>query len=193
MAWEGLSYRKKLKLFLFFSIIFIIGIVVATFANRRATDVDDTEAPLRQNEAGMAIGRVHQTATREGVIEWSLDAASVKYLEDQKKALLRQVSITFFLKDGNQVHLTAEEGVLATDSKDIEVSGNVVVKHQDYRLKTERLRYEHEKRLLFCEVPVKISGEHFELEADAMSVDLNQKSAWFEGHVNGNISQDTAI
>jgi LPS export ABC transporter protein LptC len=193
MAWERLSYRKKLKLFLFFSIIFIIGIVVATFANRRAADVDDTEAPLRQNDAGMAIGRVHQTATREGVTEWSLDAASVKYLEDQKKALLREVSITFFLKDGNQVHLTAEEGVLATDSKDIEVSGNVVVKHQDYRLKTERLRYEHEKRLLFCEVPVKISGEHFELEADAMSVDLNQKSAWFEGHVNGNISQDTAI
>lgn len=194
MAWKGLSKRKRLKLFLFFAIIAIIGVVISTFVlYRKGADLDDAEAPLQMGAPGMTLGKVHQTATRDGVTEWSLEAASAQYLEDQKRALLKDVSITFFFKDGKQVHLTAKEGILAIDSKDIEVSGDVVVKHQDYRLKTEKLSYRHEKRLLSCEVPVKISGEHFELEADGMSVDLNGKTACFEGHVNGNISQDTKI
>ena len=190
MALIRVKKQKRLKLLLLLFILVTIGIIIAIFFYYRPTSPLQ-ESPEIASEEGthMAIGRVHQTATRDGFKEWNLDAASVKYMEAEKKALFKDISVTFFIRDGTRVYLTAEKGILQTESKDIEVTGNVVVKNEKYRMETETLQYQHEKRLLFTKVPVKIIGKDFDLSSDSLSVDLNQQRAWFKGQVKGTINE----
>ena len=81
--------------------------------------------------------------------------------------------------------MTADQGRLQTDSNNIEVMGNVVVKNARYKLLTENLHYDHEKRVIFSLVPVKITGDFFNLSANAMNLELNTENASLDGNVVG--------
>ena len=181
---------RKLKFFLISIIIILLGSIVAVFSVYRS--ILDEAAGLKsaiQSAAKMSLGKVHHTATRDGVIEWTLNASSARLLDEKKQLILDDLSVVFYMKDGEKAHLTAAKGFLHTDSNDIEVAGNVVVKNNDYVLKTEKLNYDHTRRILFSTIPVEISSDSERLTADSISFDLNTKKAILEGNVNGVFSE----
>ena len=156
---------------------------------RHQTDIDDSYASPIPEDANIAIEKVHQTATRNGATEWDMDAASVTYFDSRKKALFKDISVTFYLKDGSHIDLTADKGVLHTESQDIEVTGNIVVKNTEYQLQTEILHYNNKKRMIYSKTPVKISGESFKMAADSMSIDIKKNQAIFKGNIKGSVNE----
>ena len=182
--------HKKLKLILL-SIIFVaLGVTLTVFvSHRRILEKEENIVSGIQSKANISIGKVNQTATRNGIKEWSLDATSVNYIAKKNQAIFQDLSITFYLKDKTEVYLTANKGILKTDSNDMELFGNIVVKNSKYRLKTENLFYRHNKRIIFSKVPVKVTGASFDLAADSMSLNLNTNKAMFEGKVEGILSE----
>ena len=187
-------YRKKLKIFLSSLIFLTFGIIVFVFVQYRHI-LETSERPVfvDQNNANISVGRAHQTATRNGIKEWSLDAASADYLDKDSKAVFKDLSVTFYLKDETMVYITANQGILKTDSNDMEIYGNVVVRNNDYKLKCESLYYKHDRRIIFSKVPVNLKGNSFELVADSMSLDLNTDKALFEGKVKGTFSEQFTL
>jgi len=141
-----------------------------------------------ENKAQISIGKVHHTAIRNGITQWRLDAASMNYFAEKKQSLFQDLSVTFYLKDSTKIYLTANQGVLKTESNDMKVKGNVVVDNGIYQLKTEKLHYYHDKHTITSQVPVKITGDSIDLAADSMFLDLNTKSTVLQGHVKGILS-----
>jgi lipopolysaccharide export system protein LptC len=185
---------RKLKFFLIAVIIILLGIIIAVFSTYR--NILDETAGLKSvihSAAKMSLGKLHHTATRDGVIEWSLDASSAKLLDEKKQLILVDLSVVFYMKDGKKAYLTAEKGFLHTKSNDIEVAGNVVVKIDNYVLKTEKLNYEHTRRILFSNVSVEISSDSEKLTADSISFDLNTKKTMLEGNVKGIFSENIKL
>ncbi len=185
---------RKLKFFLISIIIILLGSIVAVFSVYRS--ILDEAAGLKsaiQSAAKMSLGKVHHTATRDGVIEWTLNASSARLLDEKKQLILDDLSVVFYMKDGEKAHLTAAKGFLHTDSNDIEVAGNVVVKNNDYVLKTEKLNYEHTSRTLFSTIPVEISSDSEKLTADSISFDLDTKKTVLEGNVKGTFSESIKL
>ncbi|MBT9437820.1 MAG: LPS export ABC transporter periplasmic protein LptC [Desulfobacterales bacterium] len=185
---------RKLKFFLISIIIILLGIIIAVFSTYR--NILDETAGLESvihSAAKMSLGKLHHTATRDGVIEWSLDASSAKLLDEKKQLILDDLSVVFYMKDGKKAYLTAEKGFLHTESNDIEVAGNVVVKNDNYVLKTEKLNYEHTRRILFSNVSVEISSDSEKLTADSISFDLNTKKTMLEGNVKGIFSENIKL
>lgn len=182
--------HKTLKLILL-SVIFVgLGVTLAVFLNhRRLPGKEKNIVSDIRNNANISIGKAHQTATRNGIKEWNLDAASVNYMVKKNQAIFQDLSITFYLKNKTQVYLTANKGILKIDSNDMEILGNVVVKNSTYRLKTENLFYRHRQRIIFSTVPVKVSGAAFNLVADSMSLNLNTNKTMFEGKVQGTLRE----
>ncbi len=184
----------KLKFFLISIIIILLGIIIAVFLTYR--NILDETAGLKsaiQSAAKMSLGKLHHTATRDGIIEWSLDASSAKLLDEKKQLILDDLSVVFYMKDGKKAYLTAEKGFLHTESNDIEVAGNIVVKNNNYVLKTEKLNYEHTRRILFSNVFVEISSDSEKLTADSISFDLNTKKTMLEGNVKGIFSENIKL
>jgi len=182
--------HKKLKLILL-SVIFVgLGVTLAVFiSHRRMSGKEKNIVSDIRNNANISIGKAHQTATRNGIKEWNLDAASVNYMVKKNQAIFQDLSITFYLKNKTEVYLTANKGILKIDSNDMEILGNVVVKNSIYRLKTENLFYRHNQRIIFSKVPVKVSGAAFNLVADSMSLNLNTNKTMFEGKVQGTLRE----
>jgi LPS export ABC transporter protein LptC len=186
MAFVKNHNHKKLKLILLSVILGASGVTLAAFVTHRGIlEKEETVVSDIRNNANISIGKAHQTATRNGIKEWNLDAASVNYIVERNQAIFQDMSITFYLKDKTQVYLTANKGILKTDSNDMDIFGDVLVKNSTYRLKTENLFYRHNQRIIFSKVPVKITGAAFDLVANSMSLNLNTNKIMLEGKVEG--------
>lgn len=194
MLFKKNTKKKRLKIFLVAIILLSLGAISAVFIGYRLIlNKEGKFISSLHNKANISISKVYQTATRDGIKEWSLEAKSAYYIDSTKQANLQDVIVTFFLKDEGKVYLTADQGILKTDSKDIEVTGNVLVQNETYRLRTKKLNYKHTKRIIFSKVPVEIVGDSLNLTADSMSFDLNTNRILFEGRIDGNFSENVTL
>lgn len=190
------AYKKprKLKFILLATIVVALGSVIAIYIQfRSGTTVVEQAAKSDEPEATLSIDNIHQTATRDGKKEWSLEARSGHYLDDNRQLILKAVTVTFFLEDNSEIVLTADQGVLNTDSSDMEVSGHVVLKNENYRLLTENLNYVHDQRVLYSKTPVTISGATTQLKGESLSFDLDTKRLTLEGRVATIIDENFAL
>lgn len=187
--------KLKLKIILLALILIASGIIVAVLVNyRRILDKQDLLLTSDMDtEASLSMERVQQTATRNGIKEWSLDAGSARFVNATNQALFKDLSVTFYLKDGQRINVTANEGILKTDSNDIEATGNVVLENKRYRLITEKIQYKHSRRVIFSKRPVTVTADAFDLLADSMSFDLNSNKTRFKGNVRGTFREHITL
>ena len=190
------EYKKpiKLKIFLLVTICITLGGVIWIYIGyQQDSTVAEPTPESPEPDATLSIGKISHTATRKGKKEWSLEAASANYIGKTSQMVLDDLKVTFFLDDESEITLTADEGILNTDSNDIEVSGNVVVIDREYRLVTQNLNYTHNRRMLYSTAPVTISGPEAHLTADKISFDLNTKKVTLEGSVETTLMNDFAL
>jgi LPS export ABC transporter protein LptC len=177
---------KKLKVALVLVIVVTCAVVAAVFwGYRRMGDQRGRLLAALKTKANLSLHRVYQTATKDGIKEWSLEAASAEYVESSNEALLQDISVTFFTQDARKIFLTADRGTLQTVSSDMEVRGNVVLINQDFRLETQSLHYAHNQHRIFSQEPVTLTGESIRLVGDSMTHDLKTNQTMLEGHVEG--------
>jgi LPS export ABC transporter protein LptC len=186
---------QKLKLALLLavggSVIAVIGVFYQFRQNSAGTKIP--LPPQTATKAIMALSQVHQTATKDGTVQWELDATAAELEAGTGKMVLQSPTVVFFLDDGTRVNLTAREGILYTRNNNIEVRGNVLVKNDRYTLMTEVLAYEHDDRLLQADAPVQIIGKDIELQPATMRYDLNTNQARFHGQVEGTLFEKPAL
>lgn len=187
------QYRKpqKIKIVLLATILITLGGIIGIYIGfRQDPKIAESIPESAEPDATLSVGKIQQTATREGKKEWELEADSAHYISDLNQMVLKDLRVTFFLKDNSEVTLVAEQGILKTDTNDIEVSGNVMVNDNEYRLLTEKLNYAHKRRVLYSNLPVTISGASTQIVADSISFDLNSKKLTLEGSVEATIAKD---
>ena len=189
----GLKKYKKLSFILLAVILVTIGTIAAVFIGYKqvVTAPEQLLSSIKEG-ANLSLGKIRQTATRNGKKEWSLEAGSAHYIENDKKAVLKDLFITYFLKDNREVYLEAEEGILQTDTNDIEFSGNVVVRNEAYEMKTEHLNYEHGRRIIICDQSIRIRGQGAELTAESAKYDLNADKIVLKRNVVATVPLDFA-
>ncbi|HSM75641.1 MAG TPA: LPS export ABC transporter periplasmic protein LptC [Desulfobacterales bacterium] len=142
------------------------------------------------DKAQLALQKIHQTASRGGITEWSLEADSARYLDESKELLLENLAVEFFMDDGARMLLTADRGTLRTDTNDIAVRENVRVTKEDLALSTEALDYDHQKRILTSRTEVRITSGGSEITANTLRYDLNTRQAFLDGDVRGVFSEN---
>ncbi|MGD8256422.1 MAG: LPS export ABC transporter periplasmic protein LptC [Desulfobacterales bacterium] len=185
---------KKINLILLAVILLAVSTIVVVFVGyRRISTAPEILLSSIKEGANLSIGKIRQTATRDGRKEWSLEANSAHYIETEKKAVLKDLTVTFFLENQGEVYLNAEQGILKTNTNDIEFSGNVVIKNADYKMTTDRLNYRHSQRLIFSNDPVHVSGKSADLQAESISYDLNSNKIELTGKVDATISEEFAL
>ena len=189
------TITQKLKLALLLavgvSVIAVIGVFYQFRQNPAGTKIP--LPPQAASKAIMALSQVHQTATKDGAVQWELDATAAELETGTGKMVLQSPKVVFFIDDGTRVNLTAREGILYTRNNNIVVRGNVKVSNSRYTLITDVLAYEHDNRLLQADAPVHIIGKDIELKAATMRYDLNTNQARFHGQVEGTLFENTAI
>jgi len=176
-------------------ILVAVGTIVSVFIGyRQVSNAPDLLLSSIKEGANLSLGKIRQTATRNGIKEWSLEADSANYMEADNKVNLESLAVIYYLEDNQEVHLKADRGILQTDTNDIEFSGNVVIRNQQYQLKTEHLNYDHSRRFIICDQSIRIWGQGAELTAASATYDLKADKIVLKGNVVATIPRDfTAI
>ena len=169
----------------------VAGLIITVFIGyRQVSNAPELLLTSIKEGANLSLGKIRQTATRDGRKEWSLEADSANYMEAENKVDLTNLSVVYYLEDDREVYLKADRGILQTDTNDIEFSGNVVIRNETYRLKTEHLTYEHEQRTIFCDQSIRIWGQDAELTAESAQYELNTDKIELKGNVVATVPQD---
>jgi LPS export ABC transporter protein LptC len=185
---------NKIKLILSVLAAVCIAAIAWTFyQQRRDSDAVAIPIPTSSTKALIALTKVHQTATKDGAVQWELDAESAELEATTGRMVLTRPKVEFYLDDGGKVYLTARRGVFFTRNNNINVRGNVRVVNGRYILLAETLDYEHAQRRLYTDRPVTITGRAFDLSSSGMTYDLNTNQAQFDGDVKGIVHEKPAI
>jgi lipopolysaccharide export system protein LptC len=191
MVWSRFRKTKKLSLLLVAVILLAVGLIVSVFIGyRQVSTAPELLLTSIKDGANLSLGKIRQTATRDGKKEWSLEADSANYMEAENKVDLKNLSVIYYLEDNREVYLEADQGILQTDTNDIEFSGNIVIRNDAYQLKTEHLNYRHKPRTIICYQSVRIWGQGGELTAASAKYDLNADKIVLKGNVVATVSQD---
>ena len=133
----------------------------------------------------VALSAMRQTSTRNGIKEWTLNAASAKILKQKHLAMLTDVSVHFFLEGGGEIHLTSRAGTLDTEQHDMTFSDTVVVRHQDQIMETDRLQYEKKRHIIFSLNPVVLTSPSAKMTANSLTFDINMHMVQLTGNFEG--------
>lgn len=145
---------------------------------------------LIQKSADMHLAKIRQTASKNGIREWRMEAQSATVQEQEKIMQLVKPDVEFFMNDGDDVFLTADQGTISTDSNRMAVSGHVLARNKQYQFETEALRYDPDTRQLSADTPITLSGKSLTLRADRMVMHIDTRMTHFDGNVEGVISEN---
>jgi len=164
--------------------LIVAGIVFGLASYHRFREEPANLLSILPKNKDVSLNNIHHVATRDGVKEWMLDAKSAQYETANNKTIFKDISVTFFLKDGKTVHLNSRDGLLLTDTKDMEVWGDVVVRSGPYKLNTDKLRYEHKTRTISAETPIAIKGDRMKITGNSIIFNLKTEQVIVLGKVN---------
>ena len=173
-------------------VVMLLGFagVAATFITyRKSFDNPEKLIAMLPKNTQLSMRSFKHTATKNGKAQWHLEAKSASLMNGKKRLVLQTPAVIFFRESGRKIFLTADTGVLQTETNNITLSGNVVARTEAYRFEADSAVYDHIRGVLTSKTPVKITSGRAELAADAMTFDLGTNTAVFNGNVKGVFSE----
>jgi LPS export ABC transporter protein LptC len=188
-----MTSRLLKRLLLAVAVVSLAAVVAVFVVYRQVTQHPEAVLEQLQKDADMHLKTIRQTATRNGIREWRLEAASATLMESTQSVSLTDPKVEFFMEDGDHVHLVADRGTISTQTSHMQVAGQVCATTSQYRFRTDALDYDPDSRQLRTDTPVTITGQAFTLKADTMVMNLKTNITRFEGGVEGTLSEDLQL
>ena len=120
------SRRLIQKLLVIVGVLALVATVAVFIGYRRVTREPDLLLAQIQKQADMHLNKIRQTATKNGIREWRMEAESATLLQKRHTMQLVRPDVEFFMQDGDNLHLTAEKGTIYTNSNRMQVAGQVI-------------------------------------------------------------------
>jgi len=164
-----LPRRLRLVLIIFMAGMAVVLAVIYTTKKAAILPVEKENLHI-DSGAALVLNQMHQTSFKDGIKEWSLDAASARLLKEGDIAEMNEVTAIFLTNDNIKARVTSKTGVLNTSTHDMTLS--------------------KKRHIIYSTKAVTILGENSRLAADALEVDLAGGRAVLTGNVKGLFSEN---
>lgn len=163
-------------------ILILAGALAVTVGRNLQRSLPDTTLDLQGGGADLSLRRIDFTETRDGVPHWILKADSATHAVGPGVTSIENVHLTFLDSVRGDVVLTARQGTLKVEAREVTLKDQVVVENprQGYTLTTDRLAYREATRLIETDAAVtlrsqtgmELTGRGMKLNVDDMSLRL---------------------
>lgn len=141
--------------------VFIVTILAVTLSVAVVIVVGLRMAPekallkIMEDKVDLQIKNVRYTEVGDSGMKWEITADTARYLKRENLALFEKVTVRMVLKDGRTFVMNGDQGRLDTQSRDMEIDGNVgILSENGDRFATDRLRYLNGTRRIETDRPV---------------------------------------
>jgi LPS export ABC transporter protein LptC len=119
---------------------------------------------------------VRYTQVGSSGMKWEITADSAQYRKKEELALFEKVKVKLFMKDGRTFVMTGDKGVLNTQSRDMDIEGNVViVSDAGDEFRTDRLSYRDALKRVETDRPVVMENKNQRIRGVGMVLNLNEE------------------
>ena len=157
-------FRKTLRAVLL-GFLFAIGGTIAYFILGSSNNqLNLGEISLTASDADLNIDKMHVVQNTEGVREWELWADSAKVYRQKGLTILKNLRLRFYPKEGEPAHVTAQEGTMQNESRNIRISGDVtILASNGVSMKTDSLYFRSKEKRIDSDSRVLMEGARFRL------------------------------
>lgn len=126
----------------------------------------------------LALKEINYTETHEGKRRWTLVADSAAHNIGAGMTRIENIHMVFYDIEGvGDLTLTAHNGELNSESREISVNGDVVVHSpKGYALYTDWLHYREADRMASTDAPVRLVSDTMEVTGTGMRLDVQNYS-----------------
>ena len=183
-------FRKTQVMILLLLMVISVSVVAGYVIHRMMTVTPQITDLHIDSDAALKMNAMKQISKKNGITEWELEAATATLAKERNQAILTRVRVTFHTRDKDTILLTSDHGVLNTQTHDIDFTGNVVVTHRTYTLKTDKLQYNKKAHIIHADTKVWLDHADASMEADTMEIRINDNEVILQGHVKGQFSDN---
>jgi LPS export ABC transporter protein LptC len=166
--WQLVTRRALLTL----SVLLAAFLGYLLFRNADSTQSSRPIAPESMEQADAKILEFIFTQSKGDVVQWQVQAKQARLFEQDKRAVLRDVDLTFYGAGGDEVTVHGEEGTLDTATKNFRLANRqtpiVVETRSGYTIYTNHLIWTDESREIRTEDPVRMVGHGLEVRGQGL-------------------------
>jgi LPS export ABC transporter protein LptC len=131
---------------------------------------------IMSDRVDLQVRNVRFTDVGASGMKWELMADMARYQKKENLALFEKLTVKLVTKEGRTFVMTGDRGRLNTESRDIEIEGNVgIVSDNGDRFKTDHLRYLNAKKLIETEGSVVMENKSIRVSGVGMTLSLEER------------------
>ena len=126
--------------------------------------------------ADLQVKDFHYTEVGNHDVVWEIDADTAQYFRNESHAVLKNVRVKLIASDGKAYFMTGDEGHMNSETKDIEVHGNVVVtSDRGDRFESKDIHYRYREKKIFTDSPVTMSNKSIKVRGKGLAIFIEEK------------------
>jgi LPS export ABC transporter protein LptC len=147
---------------------------------------------VMSDRVDLQVRDVHYTEVGDSGVKWDIRADTARYQKKENLAVFEKLAVKLVMKDGKTFVMTGDHGRLNTESRDMEIEGNVgIVSENGDRFATDRLHYRNADRVIETDRPVAMESEGAHITGVGMVVSLEEKKVAILSHVRARLAAGT--
>lgn len=169
-------------------VIAIVASAVAVVLIMRNNVSQSKMLKIVSDNVDLQVKNLNYTDVGDSGLKWEVKADSANYVKSDNIAILDKIRVRLVTPDGKTLIMKGDKGKLHTDTKDMEISGNVeVVSDKGDRLTTDLLKYSGSEQRIYTEGAVKMENARMQVRGVGMSLSLTEKDVSLLSRVKANI------
>ena len=145
---------------------------------------------IMSDRVDLQVRDVHYTEVGDSGMKWEIRADTARYQKKENLAFFDKLAVKLIMKDGKTFVMTGDHGRLNTESKDMEIEGNVgIVSENGDRFKTDRLRYRNSDKVIETDRPVAMENRSVQVSGVGMVVSLEGKTVAILSQVRAQLAE----
>ena len=139
----------------------------------------------------LQIKDFHYTEVGDPDLAWEINADTARYIKKDNITLFENVEVRLVLSNGGIYTIIGERGSLHTDTKDMDIYGNVVaVSNDGDRFETDSLSYTHSNKRIHTKDTVEMTRPGTDVKGVGMTISLKDRRATLLSNVSAVIKNE---
>lgn len=157
-------FHKVLRMVLLVFLFVVGGAIVYFITGSSNYPLNIGEISFRESDADLDIDKIHVVQNTKGVKEWELWADSAKMYRQKSLTILKNLKLRFYPKEGAPAYVTAQEGTMQNESRNINIRGDVtILASNGVLMKTDSLYFDSKEKRINSDSQVLMEGDRFRL------------------------------
>lgn len=145
---------------------------------------------IMSDRVDLQVRDVHYTEVGDSGMKWEINADTARYQKKENLAFFDKLTVKLVMKDGKTFVMTGDRGRLNTESRDMEIEGNVgIVSENGDRFTTDRLRYRNSDKVIETDRPVTMENQRFQVNGVGIVVSLEGKTVAILSQVRARLAE----